>query len=184
MTPALAMITSNVSPFLSNASAHALTLVRLARSRAITSKLPPFAAASFLTLSVAASAFFRSRAAPTTSAPCAASERAVSTPSPEETPVTRTRLPLRFTPDRTSSVVEVSPNTFAIVFLLLFFPLATGCFPREHPQTSGHCLDNRRALRRAPAPAYQKPSLALVRFDLGYRFGMRSRRMLRRTSRN
>src|SRR4029077_2146276 len=125
MTPALAMITSNVSPFLSNASAHALTLVRLARSRAITSKLPPFAAASFLTLSVAASAFFRSRAAPTTSAPCAASERAVSTPRPEETPVTRTRLSLRFTPDRTSSVVEVSPNTFAIVFLLLFLGSAS-----------------------------------------------------------
>src|ERR1700747_3731415 len=40
--------------------------------------------------------------------------RAVSTPSPAETPVTKIRLPWRFTPDSTSSVVEVAPNTFAI----------------------------------------------------------------------
>src|SRR6266403_5671041 len=125
MTPALAIITSKGSPFLSSPSAHALTLFRLARSSATTSKPPPLAAASFLTSSVAASAFFKSRAAPTTWAPCAASERAVSTPRPEETPVTRTRLPLRFTPDRTSSVVEVSPNTLAIVFLLLFLGSAS-----------------------------------------------------------
>jgi hypothetical protein len=45
----IAMITSNGSPFFSNASAHALTLVRLARSSAMTSKLPPLSAASFLT---------------------------------------------------------------------------------------------------------------------------------------
>src|SRR4029077_7846903 len=112
------------------------------------------------------------------------SERAVSTPSPEETPVTRTRLPLRFTPDRTSSVVEVAPNTFAIMSHLLFGSGPTGCFPREHLQTAWHYLGNRRALQRAPALTYQKLSLALVRFDPGYRFGMPSRRMLRRTSRS
>jgi hypothetical protein len=33
--------------------------------------------------------------------------------------VTRILLPFRFTPDRTSSVVEVAPNAFAILFLLL-----------------------------------------------------------------
>ena len=36
--------------------------------------------------------------------------RAVSTPSPTEAPVTTIRLPFRFTPDKTSSVVEVAPN--------------------------------------------------------------------------
>src|SRR5215472_1932840 len=41
-------------------------------------------------------------------------------PSPAETPVTRIRLPCRFTPDRTSSVVEVAPNTSTIfIFFLL-----------------------------------------------------------------
>jgi hypothetical protein len=57
---------------------------------------------------------------PTTCAPCAASERAVSTPSPAETPVTKIRLPRRLIPDKTSSVVEVAPNTSTIVFLLEF----------------------------------------------------------------
>jgi hypothetical protein len=33
--------------------------------------------------------------------------------------VTRIRLPCRFTPDKTSSVVEVAPNTSTIVFLLV-----------------------------------------------------------------
>jgi hypothetical protein len=56
---------------------------------------------------------------PTTCAPCAARDRAVSTPSPAETPVTRIRLPCRFTPDKTSSVVEVAPNTSTIVLLLV-----------------------------------------------------------------
>src|ERR1700704_6343168 len=43
----------------------------------------------------------------------ATSDRTVSTPSPAETPVTRTRLFFRFTPDKTSSVVEVAPNRIA-----------------------------------------------------------------------
>jgi hypothetical protein len=73
------------------------------------------------TCSVAALALLRSRAAPTTSAPCAASARAVSTPSPAETPVTRTRLPLRSTPSRTSSVVDVAPNGSAMGVTLLDF---------------------------------------------------------------
>ena len=64
----------------SSSSAQARTLLRLARSSATSSKLPPLAAASFRTWAVAASAFFKSRAAPTTCAPCAARERAVSTP--------------------------------------------------------------------------------------------------------
>jgi hypothetical protein len=33
--------------------------------------------------------------------------------------VTRIRLPCRFTPDKTSSVVEVAPNTSTIAFLLV-----------------------------------------------------------------
>src|ERR1700686_1973421 len=120
MTPALAMTTSKGSPFLSSPSAQARTLFRLARSSATSSKLPPLASASFRTCAVAASAFFESRAAPTTCAPCAASERAVSTPSPAETPVTKIRLPRRLIPDKTFSVVEAAPNTSTIVFLLEF----------------------------------------------------------------
>src|SRR5258708_37497867 len=112
------MITSKGSPFLSSPSAHARTLFRLARSSATSSKLPPLAAASFGTCAVAASAFFKSRAERTTGVPCAARERAVSTPSPAETPVTKIRLPRRLIPDRTCSVVEVAPNTSTIVFLL------------------------------------------------------------------
>src|SRR5262249_30851546 len=42
----------------------------------------------------------------------------VSTPRPAETPVTRIRLPRKFTLDNTSSVVDVAPNTSAISFLL------------------------------------------------------------------
>src|ERR1700730_12589187 len=115
------MITSKGSPFLSSPSAHVRTLFRLARSSVTSSKLPPLASASFRTCAVAASAFFKSRAAPTTCAPCAASDRAVSMPRPAETPVTRIRLLCRFTPYRTSSVVEVAPKTsskFIIFFLL------------------------------------------------------------------
>src|SRR5713226_758032 len=119
MTPALAMTTSKGSPFSSSPSAQARTLFRLARSSATSSNLPPLASASFRTCAVAASAFFKSRAAPTTCAPCAASERAVSTPSPAETPVTKIRLPRRLIPDKISSVVEVAPNTCTIVLLLV-----------------------------------------------------------------
>src|ERR1700742_3900069 len=45
--------------------------------------------------------------------------RAVSTPSPAETPVTRTRLPLRSTPLSTSSVVESNPKILSKKLLLL-----------------------------------------------------------------
>src|ERR1700722_13093770 len=120
ITPALAIATSKNCPFASSSSAHSRTFLRLARSSATSSKLPPAVAASLLTCAVAASAFFKSRAAPTTFAPRAASDRAVSTPRPAETPVTRIRLPCRFTPDRTPSVVEVAPNTSTIfIFFLL-----------------------------------------------------------------
>jgi hypothetical protein len=54
--------------------------------------------------------FSRSRAAPTTFAPCVTSARAVSTPRPADTPVTRIRFPFRSTPARTSSVVDFAPN--------------------------------------------------------------------------
>src|SRR5262249_3206429 len=115
ITPALAMTTSKGSAFANSSSAQARTLLRSARSSAISSKLPPLAAASLCICAVAASALDKSRAAPTTCAPCAARERAVSTPSPAETPVTRIRLPCRFTPDKTSSVVEVALNSLAIL---------------------------------------------------------------------
>ena len=81
-----------------------------ARSSSTTARPPPFAAAR--TPAVAALALLRSRAAPTTSAPCDASARAVSTPRPADTPVTSTRLPFRFTPSSVSSEVVVAPKIF------------------------------------------------------------------------
>src|SRR6266436_6650414 len=146
------MTTSKGSPFLSSPSAHARTLFRLARSSATSSKLPPLAAASCGTCAVAASAFFKSRAAPTTCAPCAARERAVSTPSPAETPVTKIRLPRRLIPDKTSSVVEVAPNTSTIVFLLALArsscvptpPVLTGRHDLGKTESVSESLDNRR----------------------------------------
>jgi len=42
------------------------------------------------------------------------SARAVSMPRPDDVPVTRTRLPFRSSPERTSSVVDVAPN-FAVI---------------------------------------------------------------------
>src|ERR1700730_4977242 len=122
------MTTSNGSAFASNRSEQARTLFRLARSSSTSSKLPPLAAASLSTCSVAVLALFKSRAAPTTCAPCAARERAVSTPSPAETPVTKIRLPFRFTPDKTSSVVEVAPNEIASSMFVIFCLLSTDRF--------------------------------------------------------
>src|ERR1700733_942271 len=81
------------------------------------------------TSSVAAFAFAKSRAAPTTSAPCAASARPVSTQSPAETPVTRIRLPLRLIPDKTSSVVEVAPSIFTILLVSRSNPVGFPSFP-------------------------------------------------------
>src|SRR5260221_14258943 len=152
ITPALAMTTSKGSPFLSSPSAQARRLFRLARSSATSSKLPPLDSASFRTCAVAASAFFKSRAAPTTYAPCAASERAVSTPSPAETPVTKIRLPRTLIPDKTSSVVEVAPNTSTIVFLLALArsssvatpPVLTGRRDFDKTESVSESLDNRR----------------------------------------
>ncbi|WP_405125150.1 hypothetical protein [Ralstonia pseudosolanacearum] len=51
-----------------------------------------------------------------TCAPSAARARADSTPNPAETPVIRTRLPLRSMPERTSSIVDVAPKLEAIFF--------------------------------------------------------------------
>src|SRR5258708_24805804 len=114
MTPALAMITSNKRPSATSLSAAAHTLFKLARSSSINSKLAPFAAAALLTSAVASFAFSRSRAAPTTSAPCSTSARAVSMPRPAETPVTRIRFPFSSMPARTSSVVDFAPNFVAM----------------------------------------------------------------------
>src|SRR5258708_5339748 len=144
------MTTSKVSPFVSSLSAQSRTLRRSERSSITTSKLPPLAAASLRTSVVAASALAKSRAAPTTCAPRAARDRAVSTPRPAEAPVTIIRLPRRLTPDRTSSVVEVAPNTFAILSLLLLVPceaeplLTRGHFPNKTESGSAAGLDNRR----------------------------------------
>src|SRR3984893_3230396 len=142
------MTTSNGFAFASNRSEHARTLFRLARSSSTSSKLPPLAAASLRTCSVAVLALFKSRAAPTTCAPCAAGERAVSTPRPAETPVTRIRLPFRFTPDKTSSVVEVAPNGVAssmfVIFCLLVPMVAaqkpiTDCLVHRNSKHQGDC---------------------------------------------
>src|SRR5258708_11253762 len=59
-----------------------------------------------------------------TSAPCAAKARAVSTPSPAETPVTRTRFPLKFMPRGSSSVVDVAPKESVMVEILSGFCIA------------------------------------------------------------
>src|ERR1700683_181317 len=117
MTPAFAMIRSKGLLAASNPSAQRRTLSSEARSSWTKSKEPPFAACA-RTCSVAARALDRSRAAPTTCAPCAASARAVSTPRPAETPVTNTRFPLKLTPCNTSSVVEVAPKDLGMVKIL------------------------------------------------------------------
>ena len=51
-----------------------------------------------------------SRTASVTAAPARASSRAVSTPMPDEPPVTIARLSLRSIPAITSAAVEVAPN--------------------------------------------------------------------------
>jgi hypothetical protein len=56
-----------------------------------------------------------------TSAPCAANARAVSTPRPEETPVTSTRFPLKLMLRSTSSVVDVAPKELVMLKSSLLF---------------------------------------------------------------
>src|SRR3984957_13323727 len=114
MTPAFAMTRSNGLPLSTSALAQARTLSSDARSSS-TSSNPPLFAPPARKPAVAALALLRSRAAPTTSAPWAASARAVSTPRPADTPVTSTRLPLKFTPSSTSPVVDVAPKVFAMI---------------------------------------------------------------------
>src|SRR5258707_9472812 len=152
MTPALEMTTSKGSAFLSSPSAQARTLFKLARSSATSSKLPPLASASFRTCAVAASAFFKSRAAPTTYPACVVSEGTFSTPSRTETPGKKIRLPRTLIPDKTSSVVEVAPNTSTIVFLLALArsssvatpPVLTGRRDFDKTESISESLDNRR----------------------------------------
>ena len=140
MTPALAMTRSNGSPAATRrvgAGAHA------GERREV--ELDQLEAAAIGGAARARprwrrSALSRSRAAPTTGAPWAASARAVSTPRPAETPVTRTRLPLRSTPSRTSSVVDSAPNGFVIRGL-------SGVMDRWRPSLSV-CLSARNLLSR------------------------------------
>src|SRR5437588_11311396 len=61
---------------------------------------------------------------------------------------------------------------------------ASGCFLRERLRTAAHYPGNRRALRRAPALAYRRLSLALAQFGPRFAFETRWRRTLRHTSRN
>src|SRR5437016_4576990 len=58
---------------------------------------------------------------------------------------------------------------------------ASGCFLRERLRTGGHCPGNRRALRRAPALAYRRISLALAQFGPRFEFETRWPRTLRHT---
>ena len=81
-----------------------------ARSTARSSTLAPAAAAAARTGSAARSPFVTSRTPSTTSAPCAATARAVSWPNPADAPVISTRAPDRSTPSRTSSVVDSLPK--------------------------------------------------------------------------
>src|SRR5947207_9716747 len=61
---------------------------------------------------------------------------------------------------------------------------ASGCFLRERLRRAARCPGNRHALRRAPAPACRKLSLALAQFGPRFEFETRWLRRLRRTSRN
>src|SRR3954447_10353611 len=54
------------------------------------------------------------RTAPVTAAPAPASARAVSTPIPDDAPVTMARLPDRSTPSITSAAVDEKPNGVVI----------------------------------------------------------------------
>jgi len=64
----------------------------------------------------------RLRTARVTSAPALASARAVSTPIPEEAPVTIARRPDRPTPAMTSAAVDCAPN--GVVIRLVLMPAA------------------------------------------------------------
>ncbi len=54
------------------------------------------------------------RTASVTDAPAAASARAVSTPIPDDAPVTMALLPVRSTPAMTSAAVDANPNGVVI----------------------------------------------------------------------
>src|SRR3954463_6250655 len=86
----------------------AATLIRSLRSMTPTSTL------SFLVLSRISAAtrspYVVLRTARVTDAPAAASARAVSTPIPDEAPVTIAVLPVRSTPATTSAAVDSGPN--------------------------------------------------------------------------
>src|SRR5215208_1538131 len=86
----------------------AATLDRSDKSRAptVTDGFPVLARMSAETRSPAAV----SRTSSITAAPALASARAVSTPIPDDAPVTMARLPARSTPEMTSAAVDENPN--------------------------------------------------------------------------
>ena len=90
------------------ARTNAATLDRSLRSMTPTSTRPvPRAVADLAGDAVACELF---RTASVTDAPAAANARAVSTPIPDEAPVTIAVLPVRSTPSMTSAAVDSNPN--------------------------------------------------------------------------
>src|SRR5689334_22749737 len=66
------------------------------------------------------------RTANVTAAPASASARAVSTPIPDDAPVTMARLPDRSTPAMTSAAVDVNPKGVVINFAPISVPNRRG----------------------------------------------------------
>jgi len=108
ITPAFAMSTSRGFPSASSRSAQARVLASDARSSSMSSTLA-FGGAPARIGSAARSPLASSRTAITRFAPCAASARAVSAPSPADPPVIRIRCPDKCLPSSNSSVVVSQP---------------------------------------------------------------------------
>ncbi len=113
MIPALATSTSSRSWSACTPSVKARIDANDARSTSRSSTFAPVAVAAARTGVAAASPFCRLRTAMITLAPWAATALAVSWPMPEDAPVTSTHWPVRSTPARTSSVVEVASKVMA-----------------------------------------------------------------------
>src|SRR6201991_52961 len=115
-----------------HAAVKAPTLDRSDRSSAptVTAPLPVLSRISAATRSPASVL----RTASVTAAPASASARAVSTPIPDDAPVTMARLPDRSTPARTSAAVDSKPKGVLIKSMLTSVPniLRSDGVPR-HP---------------------------------------------------
>src|ERR1700754_3343660 len=103
-----------------HAAVKAPTLDRSDRSSAptVTAPLPVPSRISAATRSPASGL----RTASVTAAPASASARAVSTPIPDDAPVTMARLPDRSTPAMTSAAVDVNPKGVLIKSALMSVP--------------------------------------------------------------